>query len=169
MKYTKRPVAVEALQWTGHNHRQMYDFLTGTAGAQMEAQGDNFYIDFSKVVGGLVIKTLEGEHKTSVGDYIIKGVNGEYYPCKPDIFLATYDVFDPAAQDNENERSDSEKTFENHEFKWNNLYVSTKLLVEYLDKQQKIEDELCKHKKKIKALRKHIKEMEDTPVKRGKE
>ena len=44
------------------------------------------YIDHSKVTGGLVIKTLEGEHIASVGDYIIKGVNGEFYPCKPDIF-----------------------------------------------------------------------------------
>lgn len=41
--------------------------------------------------GGLIIKTLEGEHLASIGDYIIKGVKGEFYPCKPDIFEQTYE------------------------------------------------------------------------------
>lgn len=39
----------------------------------------------------LIIPTLEGDHETSVGDYIIKGIKGEFYPCKPDIFEATYE------------------------------------------------------------------------------
>lgn len=39
----------------------------------------------------LVIHTLEGDMETSIGDYIIKGVNGEFYPCKPDIFAKTYE------------------------------------------------------------------------------
>lgn len=58
----------------------------------MTASGINFYIDFTKVDGGLVIKTLEGEHIATIGDYIIKGVKGEYYPCKPDIFEMTYEL-----------------------------------------------------------------------------
>ena len=44
-----------------------------------------------KIKGGLIIKTLEGEHLASIGDYIIKGVKGEFYPCKPDIFEQTYE------------------------------------------------------------------------------
>lgn len=40
---------------------------------------------------GLIIKTLEGEHVATIGDYIIRGVKGEFYPCKPDIFEATYE------------------------------------------------------------------------------
>ena len=51
----------------------------------------NFYIDHWKVPGGLVIKTLEGEHLANIGDYIIRGVHGEFYPCKPDIFRETYE------------------------------------------------------------------------------
>ena len=91
MKYRKKPVVVEAVRWDGKNHREMWDFLTGKTNEPMSAYGENFYIDHSKVTGGLVIKTLEGEHIASVGDYIIKGVNGEFYPCKPDIFEKTYD------------------------------------------------------------------------------
>jgi hypothetical protein len=90
-KYKKKPVIIEALQWTGENHREMYDFLTGNTDKHMEASGDNFYVDHNKVTGGLVIKTLEGEHVASIKDFIIKGVNGEFYPCKPDIFEKTYE------------------------------------------------------------------------------
>lgn len=91
MKYRKKPVSIEAVQWTGENHREMWDFLTGKTDEYMRADGDNFYIDHGKVRGGLVIKTLEGEHIVGIGDYIIKGVAGEFYPCKPDIFEKTYD------------------------------------------------------------------------------
>jgi len=90
-KFKKLPVEIEALQWDGKNHRKMINFLGGNDADYMTASGVNFYIDHSKVVGGLVIKTLEGEHIATIGDWIIKGVKGEYYPCKHDIFLATYD------------------------------------------------------------------------------
>lgn len=91
-KYRKKPVVVEAVQWTGKNHRQMFDFLEDKPDEYMTANGKNFYIDHSKVAGGLMIKTLEGEHIASIGDYIIKGIKGEFYPCKPDIFEATYEL-----------------------------------------------------------------------------
>lgn len=91
--YQKKPVVIEAIQWTGKNHREMFDFLTNYEFINefISNNGDNFYIDHSKVKGGLVIKTLEGEHIASIGDYIIKGVKGEFYPCKPDIFADTYE------------------------------------------------------------------------------
>lgn len=93
MKYRKKPVVIEAVKWTGDNHREMFDFLTnGTKHDDpIETSGDNFYIDHYKIEGGLIIKTLEGEHLASIGDYIIKGVAGEFYPCKPDIFENTYE------------------------------------------------------------------------------
>jgi len=91
MKYVKKPIVIEALQWDGKHHRAMFEFLGGIKDDPITPCGDNFYIDHSKVEGGLVIKTLEGEHKASIGDYIIKGISGEFYPCKPDIFLLTYD------------------------------------------------------------------------------
>ncbi len=90
-KWRKKPVVIDAVQWTGKNQREMFDFLTGQPDRFMKAEGDNFYIDHGRVEGGLVIKTLEGEHVASIGDYIIKGVNGEFYPCKPDVFSKTYE------------------------------------------------------------------------------
>jgi hypothetical protein len=94
MKYRKKPVEVEAIQWTGKNHRQMFDFLTSNSFKKetMTVDGDHFYIDHSKVEGGLIIKTLEGEHIASIGDYIIKGIQGEFYPCKEEIFNQTYEA-----------------------------------------------------------------------------
>ena len=84
MRYRKKPVVIEAIQWTGENQREMFDFLTNgeKKDEYMEAFGE----------GGLVIKTLEGNHLANIGDYIIKGVAGEFYPCKPDIFEKTYEV-----------------------------------------------------------------------------
>ena len=76
--YRKKPVVVEAVQWTGENHAEMYEFIDPEA----------FEI-IPRV--GLVIHTLEGDHHASPGDYIIKGVNREFYPCKPDIFEKTYE------------------------------------------------------------------------------
>lgn len=93
MKYRKIPVVVEAIQWTGENQREMFDFLTNYEKTDdyMSASGEHFIIDHNAVKGGLVIKTLEGEHIASIGDYIIRGVAGEFYPCKPEIFEKTYE------------------------------------------------------------------------------
>lgn len=94
MKYKKKPVIIDAVQWTGKNHREMFDFLTENTFKEesMTVSGDHFYIDHNKVEGGLIIKTLEGEHLATIGDYIIRGVKGEYYPCKEDIFHQTYEI-----------------------------------------------------------------------------
>ncbi len=92
MKYRKKPVIIEAVQWTGNNTREMWNFLTGKTTDYIQTSGDNFYINHDLVKGGLVIKTLEGEHLASLNDFIIKGVKGEFYPCKPDIFEATYET-----------------------------------------------------------------------------
>lgn len=78
-KYQKKPVIIEAVQWTGDNTDEMYDFVAG---------GNDF--SFSRD-GNFSIKTLEGVMTASKGDFIIRGVHGEYYPCKPDIFEETYE------------------------------------------------------------------------------
>lgn len=93
MKYRKIPVVVDAVQWTGENQREMFDFLTNYEKTDdyMSASGEHFIIDHNAVKGGLVIKTLEGEHIASIGDYIIRGVAGEFYPCKSEIFEKTYE------------------------------------------------------------------------------
>ena len=78
-KFRKRPVVIEALQWTGRNFKDMQAFI-----GEFEDEGPY-------LMGPLVIETLEGDMKAQPGDWIIKGVAGECYPCKPDIFAATYE------------------------------------------------------------------------------
>ena len=73
-KYTKKPVTIEALQWTGENRKELFDFC------------DKSYMSGDE----LRIQTLEGSMIATIGDYIIKGIKGEFYPCKPEIFDLTY-------------------------------------------------------------------------------
>lgn len=81
MKYRKKPVIIEALQWNGHNKSEISNFVS-----------KNEILNFEKFI--ISIKTLEGTMFAQVNDYIIKGVNGEFYPCKPDIFNKTYEQVD---------------------------------------------------------------------------
>lgn len=83
-KYRKKPVVIEALQFTRHNGTEVSAFI-----GENEIYGT---CDFFE------IETLEGEIYASPGDFIIKGVQGEFYPCKPDIFLATYDAVEDEAK-----------------------------------------------------------------------
>ena len=83
MKYRKKPVVIEAIQWLGDNYNTVENFITTDFGYQERGDGKGTDV---------VIPTLEGEMKASPGDFIIKGVNGEFYPCKPDIFEKTYEL-----------------------------------------------------------------------------
>lgn len=75
-KYRKKPVVIEAVQWVGNNLSDIETFI-GRSVKNKETT--------------IVIRTLEGDMEASIGDYIIKGVNGEFYPCKHDIFDKTYE------------------------------------------------------------------------------
>lgn len=89
MKYKKKPVVIEAVQWTGLNHEEVRAFCPTAQFAYSDAACE---VGAGPVVTLLTIPTLEGDHRASYGDYIIKGVNGEFYPCKPDILKATYEA-----------------------------------------------------------------------------
>lgn len=93
-KYKTKPCEIEAIEWTGNNHREMYNFLTNDVDGYIQSSGENFYIDHNKVGGGLIIKTLEGDMIASIGDYIIKGLRGEFYPCKTDVFEKKYEIIE---------------------------------------------------------------------------
>ena len=86
-KYRKKPVVIEAVQWTGDNFKEMENML-----GNLEGEASRAAFDASDK--SLYIFTLEGEMKCDVGDYVIKGVNKEVYPCKPDIFEKTYEKVD---------------------------------------------------------------------------
>lgn len=77
-KFRKKPVVIEAVQYTGSNAEEVLKFI----GDAREAHA---------VDDGIVITTLEGDHKASLNDWIIKGTAGEFYPCKPDIFSGIYE------------------------------------------------------------------------------
>jgi hypothetical protein len=94
-KYRKLPVVIDALLWGGKNQNEMFNFLTGGMEQNVTLEGETFRIDLVNggcQVGNLIIKTKEGDMRADIGDYIIKGVNGEFYPCKPEIFQKTYEV-----------------------------------------------------------------------------
>lgn len=88
MKYRKKPVVIEAIQFTGT--RDNFDELLKFTGSGIIMYEERF----EDKINSIGIKTLEGTMIASVTDFIIKGVNGEFYPCKPDIFEKTYEVVD---------------------------------------------------------------------------
>lgn len=91
-KYIKKPVKIEAIQLKEDNIIEVFDFLDEAN--YKETKSTEELEDFNQRMlkqGYIEIETLEGIMKVSFGDYIIKGVKGEFYPCKPDIFQATYE------------------------------------------------------------------------------
>jgi hypothetical protein len=78
--YRKKPVVIQAVQWTGENNIEILNFCS------------TCYITSSGKSKDLIVSTLEGDMSASVGDFIIKGVKGEFYPCREDIFDLTYET-----------------------------------------------------------------------------
>lgn len=90
-KYRKKPVEIEAIQWKGDNHAEVFKFLGYPGNVDENTTHVTSEKFFWNPSNGLWILTLEGQMHASLQDYIIKGVQGEFYPCKPDIFQLTYD------------------------------------------------------------------------------
>jgi hypothetical protein len=84
-QYRKKPVIIEAVQFDGLNPTEIKDFVGENCEVEIYDNG------VTPPVARIVIHTLEGDMEVSNGDYVIKGVKGEFYPCKPDIFEQTYE------------------------------------------------------------------------------
>ncbi len=82
--YRKRPIVIEAMQFTDATKNQVFNWVLGSRFASFDAAGNPT----------LVISTLEGDMTASLGDWIIRGVKGEFYPCKDNIFTETYERID---------------------------------------------------------------------------
>ena len=82
-QYKKKPVVIDAIQWDGTEDLALEIAAIGGFEGMLDYKTGAF--------GGLYIETLEGRMQVSPNDYVIKGVKGEFYPCKPDIFEMTYD------------------------------------------------------------------------------
>jgi hypothetical protein len=81
-QYRKKPVVIEAIQYTGSNINEVADFVEGEVRDWGYSENSDYY----------EIETLEGTMRADHGDFIIKGVSNEFYPCKPDIFAKTYEA-----------------------------------------------------------------------------
>ena len=79
-KYKKKPVVISAIELTSENHTDSMEFCK-----------DLYFNEDDGHINSYVVKTLEGDMTGNIGDFLIKGVNGEFYPCKPDIFVKTYE------------------------------------------------------------------------------
>ena len=83
-KYRKKPVVIEAWKW--NETKEMFDEIG------CKSMSSSGHAERPNEMTSLRIETLEGTMSVNKGDYIIKGVKGEFYPCKPDIFKATYEA-----------------------------------------------------------------------------
>jgi hypothetical protein len=97
-KYRKKPIEVEAVRWRGNNIDEVRAFV---AEDDRWMDGINVIynvggpgLGYTPAIGTLDIPTLEGMMTASAGDWIIRGVQGEIYPCKPNIFEATYEMME---------------------------------------------------------------------------
>jgi len=81
IKYRKKPIVIEAMEFTDENKDQVHNWVTCTTEVCFDKDGNPT----------LKIATLEGDHLARFGDFIIKGIAGEFYPCRADIFEATYE------------------------------------------------------------------------------
>ena len=90
MRYRKKPVVIEAIQWNGSNLEEVKRFV----GDSLNYSICDAAWEVGKGVPHVLMEigTLEGNMQVTKGDYIIKGVTGEFYPCKPDIFEKTYEL-----------------------------------------------------------------------------
>ena len=77
-KYRKKPIVVEAIQWDGDNFEEIYEFTKGNCCLTVDT-------------GKLIIRTLEGDMGAERGSFVIEGLTGEFYPCREEIFLETYE------------------------------------------------------------------------------
>lgn len=90
MKYRKKPIVIQALQLRWDNWPEMCEFVG--VGKLSDGKPEGFNPQGDSNIIGLNIPTLEGVMQAIQGDYIIKGVKGEFYPCKPDVFEMTYEA-----------------------------------------------------------------------------
>ena len=111
MKATKKPVTIECFIYDGDLKNSDGKFYVPEWAQKAYEDGTIFFKD----QGEMYIKTLEGDHHASVGDIIIRGVNGELYPCKPEIFEKTYNILSDESNASVVDHLDTEFT---HDFSW---------------------------------------------------
>jgi len=111
MKYVKKPIIIEAIQWDGMNGNDVVDFCCD---ARLKNNDNGLTLS---------IPTLEGDMIANWNDWIIKGINCEFYPCKPDIFEKTYSVYDEyTAPENKSEDDKFQQATDNFKMYLNKIF-----------------------------------------------
>lgn len=95
-KYRRKQVIIDAIIWTGKNVYEVYSFIHGKPDNNSCRMAEDRWYDYEGTLKNKAwrLKTLESDNETQkadIGDYIIKGIKGEFYPCKPDIFPDIYE------------------------------------------------------------------------------
>lgn len=90
-KFKKKPVIIEAIRYNQLNRQEIEEFIGKKLNEELESE-TAYIAGVAPPIFSLTIPTLEGDMKAMKGDWIIKGVKGEFYPCKPDIFEMTYEI-----------------------------------------------------------------------------
>lgn len=116
-KYKKKPVTIKAVKYNGENIDEIVDFV------------DNDSLIINNILSMIEINTLEGVMAVCKGDYIIKGINGEFYPCKPDIFEKTYEEYSGISEfaDQFNVLCNLQRQFDDRILKENSKYPDDKM------------------------------------------
>lgn len=112
MKYKKKPITIEAIRWNGLNLEEIKKFVGNSL--IYEIFDEAWKLGKGRPMVEMKIKTLEGIMTVSEGDYIIKGVQGEFYPCKPDIFEETYEQVENEPQTNYDKITASAESLAEH-------------------------------------------------------
>lgn len=150
MKFRTKPCEIEATKWTGRNVKEIMRFVKNESAVITN--------------GVLIIKTLEGDMVASAGDYIIRGLRGEYYPCKPDVFHAKYEPCEEQEQREEQEQHKMNKQ-EKEDLIIRKTYELNRIFVNYKvskDKQKAMNEQMNEVKKIHRELIvNYIAEMED--------
>lgn len=133
MQYRKKPVIIDAIQWTGSNEFDIIEFI----------RDDSYYFEFNAENKTIKIKTLEGIMTANVEDYIIRGVKGEYYPCKPDIFKQTYDILGEDDALIGDFKTENDKDF---------VYTSNGWVQVYKTKEEKLMYQVLEEVNKLKSI-----------------
>lgn len=91
MQYRKKPIIIEAKQVPTYEAQRVVAYVDECVALAEWCGGKSYMMEQANSDNHILIPTLEGDMKAKSGDFIIKGVKGEFYPCKPDIFEATYE------------------------------------------------------------------------------
>lgn len=94
MKYRIKPLIVDAVQWDGHNHNDVFIFLEGGDARHISDRGKNFELIKDRDGNNFMIKTLTGRHIANIGDWFVRDSRGLCKPCSADTFESTYELID---------------------------------------------------------------------------